>query len=275
MYLKGKNERLDYYVNDIIDGYRNSGNLFFDEFNVAISKLFRSLDSCKDILLNHETLSDLDFYNRLSDFMDIRLDYWDYYHIVEKAYDIKFKGEATLPTTMHKIVTKTEGQGRTFDYWTEEIGVDLIVFYQKDFLIESNHVYSVDELHQLISDKKIVVVSEEERDLCMDCDFYNVEDYKKFDIIFDNYSREDMQFSEKEKFFPYTINYIREQVNIKNLEEKYCFLLHSTFYDLYNSLIDFRDNYYYSVIEQFNMENHDNNYSKILNRLNSLRNSKY
>ena len=84
-----------------------------------------------------------------------------------------------------------------------------------------------------------------------------------------------MHFSEKEKFFPYTIKYIREQVNIKKLEEKYCFLLHSTFHDLYNSLIDFRNNYYYSVIEQFNMENHDNNYSKILNRLNSLRKSKY
>ena len=58
-----------------------------------------------------------------------------------------------------------------------------------------------------------------------------------------------MCFSDCKKFFSFTVKYIRENVDVKELEVKYYSLLQRTIQDLLNSLKYFENSYYDSIYD--------------------------
>lgn len=106
---------------------------------------------------------------------------------------------------------KTEGNGSDYSWWNEEVGIDFKIIYTKDFDVDYEHFYTAEEIKKLINEKKIVIISREERDLISDEENYKKEDYQMFDDAFDDYSMQYEFFNEGGKFYKYTLMYIKKK----------------------------------------------------------------
>ena len=212
------NEQLYCEMKEIVQNYNNGKQVDYKDINSKIEKLLHGSESCIEMINNINTISDIDFYNKLEEFAHISE--WnddDCYSVIEMAYNIKFVGEDIIKTTMCEVIQQFEGYGDDYSYFDEEIGINLKILYTEDFKIDNNHYYRVEEIEKLINEKKIVVLCEEERD--MGLNKFKKESYHHFESAYDCYSMKYEFFNENGKFFLYTLKYIKEQLSIKKLEE--------------------------------------------------------
>jgi len=256
----------------VVQNYKNLKNIDFTQVNYVIEKLLNGAESCKKMIDNRKKISNNDFYTMLNEFAHITN--WnesDRYNVIELAYNFKIVGEVILPTEMQRIVQKNEGHGRDFSWWNEKINVDLRVVYNKDFKVNYNHVYSIEEIQNLIDEKKIIIICEEERTTPWDGKDYK-EKYHSFNYAYDDYSFEYEFFNEGGKFYPYTLKYIRKKIN--NLKLKKLFLedLNHVNLELKEILKNnkYSDDWYY-VIKAYSNELEKQGYSKRLKKLNDVK----
>lgn len=198
--------------------YRCGKKIDWNEVNRRMEQLLHGAETCQEMIDNRRKISDKDFYNMLKEFADISWFDYDYYNILEIAYNTKFAGDARIKTAMHTVVRKVEGHGRDYSWWDEEIGIDFQILYTKEFEVDYDHFYTTEEIKQLIAEKKILIISEEERDLAWEENNYKKEEYLRFDCIFDVYSTKDEFFDETGKFYKYTLKYIKKQLNNRKLK---------------------------------------------------------
>lgn len=257
-----------------VEQSKNGELVDFSDVNRGIEQLLHGAESCKEMIDNRRKISDKDFYNMLNEFASV-YDWNDYdcYCVLEMAHNMSFVGEATIDTTMRAIVRKTEGHGRSFDWWDEEVGIGFKILYTKDFKINCEHKYTTDEIDQLIAEKKIILVSEVERSLAWHENNYKVEEYKKFDYAYDDYNMLDKFFNENGEYFPYTLKYIRKQLNSKKLKKLFNEHLDHTNCEIYEAVdgSNYSDSWS-NIAKEYSKEFENQGYSKRLKRLNE---SKY
>ena len=185
-----------------VDNHVNGEKIDFNTLNNRMEQLLHGAENCLEMIDNRKKLSDEEFYKKLLEFAYINdWNEYDCFRVLEIAYNMKFDGEALIKTTMHTADQKTEGHGRNFSWWNQEVGVDFRIFYTKDFEVDYEHYYTIEEIKKLIAEKKILIVSEEERNLAWEEDNYKKEKYQRFDYAYDEYNMEHRFFDETGKLF--------------------------------------------------------------------------
>ena len=222
MYIELVRQMLFWEMKEAVEKHENGEKIDFTEVNQRIEQLLHGAENCQEMINNRRKIEDKDFYSMLNEFAYIGgWDEYDCYNVLEIAYNTKFAGYATINTTMHATVQKTEGHGRDFSWWNEEIGVDFKILYTKDFEVDYEHFYTIEEIKKLIAEKKILIVSEEERSLAWEEDNYKKEKYQRFDYAYDDYSMKHEFFDETGKFYKYTLKYIKKKLNSRQLKKLY------------------------------------------------------
>ena len=100
---------------EVVRNYKDGKNNDFTQVNYVIEQLLNGAESCKKMIDNRKKIHNNDFYIMLNEFAHITN--WnenDRYQVIELAYNFKIAGEAILPTSMKRIVQKSEGHGRDF-----------------------------------------------------------------------------------------------------------------------------------------------------------------
>ena len=208
--LKYKNLywELDYAIQE----YEKNGNIDFEEINDGVEELIDGAESCLEMINNRRKFNNKDFYLNLLKFAHINgLSDYDYQHILELAYNKKFPGKAVIMTTMHDITTKTEGHGRSFDYFEEEIGINLKIYYTENANINLDHVYTIAEIEELLDENKVLIMYEEERKLGSEDEEYQSEKYQEFESIYDDFLKT------TGAYYPYTLKYIYNSIPKRKL----------------------------------------------------------
>ena len=253
---------------DFYDGEK----MDFSEINSGVEELIGGAESCMKMISDRKNLTNKEFYDMLLKFAYIT-DWNDYdcYKVLELAYNMKFVSDAVIKTTMHAVFQKTEGHGRDFSWWDEEVGIDFKVVYTKDFKVDYEHAYSVEEIKRLIDEKKIVIISEEERSLAWDKKNYKKEGYQRFDNAYDDYSMKHRFFDETGKFYPYTLRYIRSRVNKKELLKLFKEHLEHANREIYDATHKscWNGEHFKKAVEQYSGEFKKQGYAKRLTKLNS------
>ena len=137
MYIELVRQMLFWEMREAVERRENGEKVDFTEVNQRIEQLLHGAENCQEMINNRRKISDKDFYSMLNEFAYIGgWDDYDCYNVLEMAYNTKFAGYATINTTMHATVQKTEGHGRSFDWWDEEIGVNFRILYTEDFEVD-------------------------------------------------------------------------------------------------------------------------------------------
>jgi len=224
MNIDSFNGSIYWNLKEIVESYEKEGKIDFGEIDIEIEEMLYSLEDCLLMINCAEKISDVNYYNMLKGFAYISnwSDY-DYYRVIEIANNQTYKAIGTIMTTMHSKYIKNEGRGRDFGYYNVETGINFRILYTEDAKIDFGHFYTIEEITRLIEEKRIVIICEEERNLSYD-DEYVVEEYYAFDCVFnDNVSRtiseiNNYEFFHKDgKFYEYTLKYIKQTVDRKEL----------------------------------------------------------
>lgn len=255
-----------------IDEKSNEGEkIDFTKVNYVMEKLLNGAECCIEMITNRNNLSNKDFYDKLNQFAYISCwDEVDCYKVLELAYDTKFLGETVISTTMHTNVQKKEGHGHDFSWWNEEIGIDLRIIYSKDFNIEYDHFYTVEEIKKLIDEKKVVIISIMERDLSLGEENYKKESYQIFNCAFDDYDMQYEFFNEGGKFYKYTLMYIKEKLTTEKLKELFSNHLKHTNSEVHDIIgtDGYGSDFGFSIASKYSKEFENRGYAKRLKRLN-------
>ena len=264
---------IDAMARDFYDGKKAD----FSETNSGVKELIDGAESCMKMISDRKNLTNQEFYHLLLKFAFIS-DWNDYdcHKVLELAYNMNFVGDAVIKTTMHTTVQKTDGHGRDFSWWNEEIGIDFKVAYTKDFKVDYEHTYSIEEIKKLIDEKKILIISEEERSLSWDKKNYKKEEYQRFDYAYDDLNWEHRFFDDTGKFYPYTLRYIRSKVSKKVLLKLFKEHLEHANREIYEATHTncWYESHYKKAIEKYNAEFKKQGYSKKLKYLNGIRSNK-
>lgn len=127
---------------------------FKEEIEKHLNIIKRVLDS--DI----DKLTDDEFFNLLMGTYSITLDTEDYLKLLSKKYHKKYIFVGEIPTTMTFTGRATEGHGRSFSWWPQlyQVGYDAAISRDMDY--EYNKVYTKEEVNKLVSDKSVVLLTE-------------------------------------------------------------------------------------------------------------------
>ena len=270
-------KNLFWEVKGIAKDFYDGKKVDFSEINSSVEKLIDGAESCMKMISDRRNLTNKEFYDMLLKFAFITnwSDY-DCYKVLGLAYNMNFVGDAVIKTTMHATVQKTEGHGRDFSWWNEEVGINFKVVHTKDFKVDYKHTYSVEEIKKMIDEKKILIISEEERSLAWDEKNYKKEKYQRFDYAYDDYSWKHRFFDETGKFYPYTLRYIRSKVNKKTLLKLFKEHLEHTNREIYEATHEkcWNGNHYKKAVEEYSGEFEHQGYAKRLTKLNETRSGK-
>ncbi len=268
--------RLDGTMHEIVFESSHVEKNDFTQLNYVIEELLNGAESCKKMIDNRRKMSDEVFYSMLRKFAFINgWNDYDCYNVIELAYGMKFVGVTEIATAMHTVVQKTEGHGRSFDWWNEEVGINFIILYTEDFKAIPSHVYTIKELEDLIAEKKIVLVSKKERNLYIGADRnYPKEEYKKFDYAYDDYRKDNEFFGNDGKFYKYTLKYIRKNLNSKKLRELFYEHLEHVDNQVYEATESNENEYWNSIAKAYSKEFEERGYAKRLAKLNEVKNNK-
>lgn len=274
MYIELIKKNLYWEMREILDEYEDGRKVDYTQMNESVEELLHGAESCKEMINNRRNISDIDFYRRLKEFACISgWDEYDCYNVLEMAYNTKFAGYATINTTMHAVVQKREGHGRDFSWWDEEVGINFKILYTKDFKVDYEHFYTIEEIKKLIAEKKILLVSEEERSLAWEnC---KKQKYQRFEYAYDDYNMKHEFFDETGKFYKYTLKYIRKKLNSRQLKKLYSEHIDHVEDEVYEAT-DGRnygsDSTWVHVAKDYSKEFEKCGYAKRLTRLKELNN---
>jgi hypothetical protein len=205
-------ERIYHVLNDAVTQYKKTNDIDVSLVCEKMDELVTSAEHCKDLVQNCENMNPEKIYKTFSEFAFIYAwnDY-DFISIINMSYGMKFVGEKTIPTTMQSKFLKTESDG-----WKEvEAGVDLRVLYTQDTKLD-NHDYSIKEIHQLLSTGQILILEAVEGK--QKNKNYIGEPYHYFGSVLDK-NPEVAFLNPKSRFYPYTLQYIKEQLTKEKLKK--------------------------------------------------------
>ena len=115
----------------------------------------------------------------------------------------------------------------------------------------------------MIDKKKILIISEEERNLAWDEKNYEKEEYQRFDCAYEDYDWKYKFFDESGEYYPYTLKYIGSRINKKKLLKLFKSHLEHINSEIYNVT---------SWNEEYSNEFESLGYSKRLALLNYIKN---
>lgn len=259
-------------MQDVVDSYENKEKISFTSVNNGIEKLLHGAECCKEMTYNGDKISDKNFYSMLKEFAYISdWNDFDFYNVLELAYNMKFDKVAVIKTRMHAITDKVEGRGKDFSWWKEEVGIDFKVLCTYGFSVDCNHVYSTEEIKKLINEKKIVIVSQEERSLALDKQNYEKEKYEKFATAYNSYNIKQEFFSEDGKYYKYTLKYIRKMLDKEKLNSLFSEHLKHTEYEIMDAVdsSNYESDSWKTVSKEYSKEFENKGYAKKLSRLTS------
>lgn len=272
MYIELVKQMLFWEMNEVVENYNNKKPIDFTQVNYRIEQLLHGAESCQEMIDNRRNISDSDFYSMLNEFAYISgWNDYDCYKVLEMAYNTKFADEAIIKTTMHAICQKTEGHGRDFSWWDEEVGVNFKILYTEGFEVDYEHFYTIIEIKKLIAEKKIVIVSEEEKNLAWEEDNYKKEKYQRFDCAYDDYSMQYEFFNEGGKFYKYTLKYIKKKLNSRQLKKLFSEHLDHVESEVYEATDgrNYGSKSWSYVAKEYSKEFEDKGYAKRLTKLNA------
>lgn len=220
MYIDLLKRELFGELEDLANNYREGKKVDFTRIKKEFEKILKGAEDCKNVIDNRRNITDKEFYDMLEEIAFIEWDEEDYYKIIGKANNIEYVGDDTILTTMEQFVSTNE-ELEDVGYWDDETGISLKILYTKDFKIDDEHYYTIEEMERLIAEKKIFVIWEEQRTFYCDEDF---EPEKPKSFGYDYYESDEMErdfFTENGKYFLYTLKYIREKINTKSLKKLY------------------------------------------------------
>lgn len=220
MYIDLLKRELFGELEDLANNYKEGKKVDFTRIKKEFEKILKGAEDCKNVINNRRSITDKEFYDMLEEIAFIEWDEEDYYKIIGKANNIEYVGDDTILTTMEQFVSTNE-ELEDIGYWDDETGISLKILYTKDFEIDDEHFYTIEEIERLITEKKIFVIWEEQRTFYCGEDF-EPEQYKSFG--YDYYESEEMErdfFAENGKYFLYTLKYIKEKINTKSLKKFY------------------------------------------------------
>ena len=264
MDIKLAGKRLYWEIREATMDEYDGEDIDFSHLNSGVEELIDGAESCEKLITNRKHLSDKEFCEMLLKFT--RITNWndyDCYKILELVHNMKFVDDAVIKTTMHAICQKTEGHGRDFSWWNEEVGINFRIVYTKDFEVDYDHTYSIEEIKGLIDKKKILIISEEERNLAWDEKNYEKEEYQRFDCAYEDYDWKYKFFDESGEYYPYTLKYIGSRINKKKLLKLFKSHLEHINSEIYNVT---------SWNEEYSNEFESLGYSKRLALLNYIKN---
>lgn len=212
-------KRLGYVHEQAISKYSKTGVVDVSNICKEIDDLLSGAEDWQRLF--KENISDEEFYKILTGMAFIMdWDEQDFLNIVRKYYGKKFVGSKTIETKMQKTVLRTGDRCNAlgkFDSWYEDVGINFIILYTEDANVSSAHIYSADEIRELIENNKIVLVTEKERKL-FDSD-KGKEEYQIFDCAYHKeYSLRNF-LDENSKFYSSTLKYIRERLTTEKLKQ--------------------------------------------------------
>ena len=278
MYVELIKQTLFWKMRDAVKKQENYEKVDFTEVNYIIEQLLHGAESCQEMINNRRKISDKDFYSMLNEFAYIS-DWNDYdcYNVLEMAYNTKFAGYATINTTMHTTIQKTAGHGRDFSWWDEEVGVNFKILYTEDFNVDYEHFYTINEIKKLVAEKKIIIVSERQRNLAWEEYNYKKEKYQAFNYAYNYYSMQYEFFNEGGKFYKYTLKYIKKKLNSRQLKKLFSEHLDHVEGEVYEAT-DSRnydsDSSWAHTAKEYSKEFEKCGYAKRLTRLKETKNNK-
>lgn len=263
-------------MGEVVHNYIDGKKIDFTKVNREIERLLHSAESCNKMIDNTIKISNKKYYNMLNEFASvIGWNQNDYHQVIKMAYKFKYEGEAVIKTTMKRIVSQNANIESKIMLWIENVGVDLDIIYNRDFRVDFNHFYSVEEIKKLVDEKKIIVICEKERKLTSDIKKYQEEDYHPFDCEYDKYSIEYEFFNENGKFYSKTLQYIRKKINSEKLQKLILNHINNVNNEITDVITDggFASDSWTNVAQIYSEEFEKKGYSKRLKQIND--NNKY
>ena len=213
------NKQLYWEFANLVDAYKHGEEIDFTEMKYKVDQLLQSAESCKAMIENRKKIKNQEFYDMLNEFAFItEWNDYDCYRVIELAYNKKFEG-SILKTTMHRMSNMDDSNKKNNEYCDQVVGVNYKVLCDKDYRIKYEHMFTKEDVQNLIDYNLIVILKEEERRLSHSKPDYKPEKYQEFECAYDKYSMQYEFFHENGKFYPYTLRYIRKQATNKKLKE--------------------------------------------------------
>ena len=110
-------------------------------------------------------LSGKDLYELLCTIYSISPSTDDFLKMISKQNNNEFTRIHRIPTTMTYFERKTENHGGRFDYWNQPYQVYFLIAASDKFEIDFNKIYSKDEIKKMLTDKIIVILKKEEKEI--------------------------------------------------------------------------------------------------------------
>ena len=245
-------------IEESIMNYYDCNKNNFAKINAGVEELIAGAEACLK-LVQDNNLSNEEFYNLLLKFAYI--DNWtteDYYHVIALSNNIKVSSVDIIKTTMHK---------------NNEIGINFKILSSDDFINNHEYFYSIDTIKKLIKNKKIILISEEERIIINSKDEYNPEEYVSFALSFNKDSIKKDFFTKNGKYYGFTLKYIRNSLNKKKLLELYrTHLMHTNCeIDAITNKKSWNDDNFKRLVKEYKSQYKKKDYNSRLTKLNEFR----
>lgn len=241
-----KTEFMESYLLDSFDDCSDyaymTGEYDIEPFKNKFENYLNNLENLDQVLTNRRTIDNSKFINILDFFCYITLNYQDFLNILFDMYGLEYTFPKIIKTKMRiKDVLKTEGRGRDFSWWKEDVGINYEILPAKDVKINQEHYYSKEEIEKMIDSKHIILLRKLERECpyANECDGY--EEYFPFKTFYNGYEYYDISYVKNlnrfitetsSEFKLATYRYIRRYMSSKKILEGMKFCLENFCYDV-------------------------------------------
>lgn len=158
--------------------YRDSNKENAQKFKLYLKTIISDIKEVMDADFN--LLSDQELYILLNKIYNISFDEDDYLKMLSEKYKKNYVCSTNIATTMTFQGIKTEGQGKTFDYWSQLFQVHFKIIATQDVKI-TDKPFTKNELKKLIENKSILILSEYE--IPIEEITFEKEEYENFPLL--------------------------------------------------------------------------------------------
>ena len=167
-------------ANEIYGGIlQDNDKVIFEKFKKGVQKRIVFIQELFDVDLN--TLDDLEFLKIITSLYNVNVYDNDLLDFVTNKFNKKYVGYEEISTTM--VYNEEIGQNNN-NFWNPLFQVKYVIAVTDDAKIDSSHVYTPDELRELIASGNAVIVEKINETLDISQGFLreSVEDFPVFNI---------------------------------------------------------------------------------------------